>query len=111
MSSLPKKVRRLIKELALLELEVDTSGESDVNDPSASEKAALDAASSPAGGNPFVTESFLSDVLLSFVLDADPRLSNARTPTSHKTSHEPGGLDALNALDNSSIATGAGIAE
>lgn len=33
------------------------------------------------------------------VVDADPRLSNARAPTAHKASHATGGTDALTASD------------
>ena len=36
--------------------------------------------------------------------DNDSRMTNARTPTAHKTSHEPGGGDALTGLTDASIA-------
>jgi Collagen triple helix repeat (20 copies) len=39
------------------------------------------------------------------VLTSDARLSDARTPTAHKTSHQDGGADEL-ALDGSQITTG-----
>lgn len=45
------------------------------------------------------------------VASTDPRLTDARTPTAHKVSHEPGGTDALTGLTNASIAAGAGIAK
>lgn len=41
----------------------------------------------------------------------DTRLSNARTPTAHKATHEPGGADALSGLTNASIAANASIAK
>lgn len=45
------------------------------------------------------------------VASTDARLTDARTPTAHKTSHEPGGTDALTGLTNASIAAAAGIAK
>ncbi|HHT9120341.1 MAG TPA: hypothetical protein ACFYD3_07350, partial [Candidatus Hypogeohydataceae bacterium YC41] len=60
-----------------------TQHHSNVNDPTSAEKAALAGTSgSPSATNKVVT-------------DADPRNTNARTPTAHKTTHTTGGTDAL----------------
>lgn len=56
---------------------------SNANDPTAEEKAALPGTSgTPGAGNKYVT-------------DADPRNTNARTPTAHASTHEAGSSDPL----------------
>lgn len=43
------------------------------------------------------------------VAGTDARLTNARTPTAHKATHEPGGSDPLTLLDNTSLKAAAAI--
>jgi len=60
-----------------------TASHANTNDPSAGQKAALPGTSgTPSDTNRYVT-------------DADARNTNSRTPSAHKTSHEPGGADAM----------------
>lgn len=60
----------------------------------------------PAGAN---VAGILGATSATAAAGDDSRLSDARTPTAHKTSHEPGGSDALTLLDNTSIKAAAGI--
>lgn len=69
--------------IAESKLALNFATHSNANDPTASEKAALAGTNgTPSGTNKYVTNS-------------DPRNTDARTPTAHKTSHETGGGDAL----------------
>ena len=63
-----------------------TAHHDNTNDPSADEKAALDGTGIPSALNKYVT-------------DDDGRLSDDRSPTAHKSTHETGGSDALSPSD------------
>lgn len=69
----------------------------------------------PGGSDPItnldagvLTQGTLADARLSsnVVLTGDPRLTDARPPTMHHATHEPGGTDALVALSASILTSG-----
>lgn len=57
-----------------------------------------------------ITSGTLSDARLSsnVVLSSDSRLTNSRSPTSHKSTHATGGADALTPADIGAVTNGGG---
>lgn len=77
-----------------------------VYDPAGSASAAASAAASALAGHEADTTGVHGIAnTANLVLTDDSRLTDARTPTAHKTSHQDGGADEL-ALDASQITTG-----
>jgi hypothetical protein len=58
--------------------------------PTANEKAALAGTGTPSGGNPYVNND-------------DSRMTDARTPTAHASSHQDGGADEIDVTDLSGL--------